>query len=345
MEAQENTDAGAHSNSVVGDCALYENGIRVAVELDARQAGQRARTTDGFVWIGLRQPSETDIAEVAEEFGLPPLAVEDAVKAHQRPKLEVYGDVVFAVFKPVDYIDHVEIVDISEVAVFIGDGFLITVRHGSTQVVAKAREELDASDKFVDLGPSGVLHRIADLVVDGYERAIESINDDVDEIEGQVFDSNQADHVERIYKLKREIAQFRRAVVPLVNPMERLALGLVPRIDPDATPYFRDVHDHLQRAADAIEGHDRLLIDVLQADLAKVGIRQSEIAVQQNEDMRKISAWAAIALVPTAVAGIYGMNFDHMPELRWRYGYFLILGAIFAACFTLYRSFRKNGWL
>jgi magnesium transporter len=341
-------------DDVIGDCAVYENGHRRPGRLPLDQAGDAARETSGFVWIGLQQPSVEDIADVALEFNLPPLAVEDAVKAHQRPKLEVYEDVLFLVLKPVRYVDHDEVVDVTELAIFLGPKFVVTVRHGESDVLRHVREELDGgSSTLLEHGPSGVLYRTADLVVDGYEEAIDYINSDVDDIEIQVFGSPDGeDHSERIYKLKREIAEFRRAVLPLGAPLHRLAEASVPGIDATAALYFRDVHDHLLRAADAIEGHDRLLSDVLQADLARVTARQSEIAVQQNEtavrqneDMRKISAWAAIALVPTAIAGIYGMNFDNMPELRWHYGYFLVLGVIGSACFVLYRLFRRNRWL
>jgi magnesium transporter len=333
------------SPGVVGDSAVYEDGRRCAGRLSVAEAAAVSRTTSGFVWIGLRQPSEDEIAGVAREFGLPALAVEDAVSAHQRPKLEIYDDVVFVVLKPVDYIDHTEIVEVSEVAIFVGRGFVVTVRHGPTTVVQRLRAELDAGSEFATLGPSGVLYRIADLVVDQYEQTIDFINTDVDQIETQVFANDDSDHVERIYKLKREISQFRRAVVPLIRPLDRLTMGLVAGVDPDTAPYFRDVHDHVQRTAEAIETHDRLLNDVLQADIAMVALRQSVISVRQNEDMRKISAWAAIALVPTAVAGVYGMNFSNMPELSWRYGYFIVLAAIFGVCTLLYRLFRRNGWL
>jgi magnesium transporter len=339
----------------IGDCALYEGGKRRAGPLPLNEAGDAARrSTSGFVWIGLQQPSTEDIADVAKEFSLPPLAVEDAVKAHQRPKLEVYGDVLFVVLKPVRYVDHDEVVDVTEVAIFVGPNFVVTVRHGESDVLRRVREELDAgSSKLTEHGPVGVLYRTSDLVVDGYEEAIDYINEDVDDIEIQVFGSpDGADHSERIYKLKREIAEFRRAVLPLATPLERLAETSVPGVDEAVAVYFRDVHDHVLRAADAIEGHDRLLSDVLQAALARVTARQSEIAVaqndtavRQNEDMRKISAWAAIALVPTAIAGIYGMNFHYMPELRWHYGYFMALGVMGTACYVLYRLFRRNGWL
>lgn len=340
-------------DAVIGDCALYENGHRRPGRLPLPEAAEASRRTEGFVWIGLQQATPDEIAAVAERFDLPPLAVEDAVQAHQRPKLEVYADVLFVVLKPVHYVDHEEVVEVSELAIFIGPGFVVTVRHGQSDVLRQVRSELDGGDRgLLELGTSGLLHRVADLVVDAYEVAIEHINEDVDEIESQVFSTTDDDHTERIYKLKRELAQFRRAVVPLVTPLQRLSEGLVPGVDPATAPYFRDVHDHLLRAADAIEGHERLLSDVLAADLGRatarqsqIAIEQNEIAVRQNEDMRKISAWAAIALVPTAIAGVYGMNFDNMPELHWRYGYFAVLGVIAVACVGLHRLFRRNGWL
>ena len=355
MEERDSEDPPRAVDAAIVDCGLYEDGHRWPGRVPLDQAGDVARTTSGFVWIELQQATAKDIVAVADKFGLPPLAVEDAVKAHQRPKLEVYDDVVvFAVLKPVRYVDHEEVVNVSEIALFLGAGYVVTVRHGQSDVLRRVRSELDRDDsELLTHGPTGVLYRAADLVVDGYEEAITYINEDVDAIESQVFSSNGVDdHSERIYKLKREIAKFRRAVLPLATPLHRLANGSVPGVVKAVAPYFRDVHDHMLRAADAIEGHDRLLSDVLQADLsrvaarqAQVAVRQNEIAVQQNEDMRKISAWAAIALVPSAIAGIYGMNFHHMPELAWEYGYFLVIGVIVSVCLGLYRLFRRNGWL
>jgi len=331
---------------VIGDCGVYENGQRRPGRVPLKEAGKVARDTEGFVWIGLQQPTAQDIAEVANEFALPGLAVEDAVKAHQRPKLDVYDDVVFVVLKPVRYIDHEQVIEVAEIAIFLGPGFVVTVRHGESLVLGQVRDELDRTDsELVTHGPTAVLYRTADLIVDGYEDAIERINEDVDDIEARVFGGGEEDHAQRIYKLKREIAEFRRAVLPLADPLRRLSEGSVPGVDPLAAHYFRDVHDHLMRAADAIEGHERMLNDVLQADLAQVGVRHSQIAVRQNEDLRKISAWAAIALVPTAIAGIYGMNFDNIPELHWKYGYFLVVGLIISICVVLYLLFRRNRWL
>ncbi len=334
---------------VVGDCAVYELGRRrpgrVPLE-QAAEAAEAAAAVGAFVWVGLQQPTAADVEAVAAEFGLPPLAVEDAVKAHQRPKLELYDDVLFSVLKPVTYIDSDEVIDVAEIAIFLGRNFVVTVRHGQSTVLRTVRQQLEQGEvEAAALGPGCVLYQAADHVVDDYERAIASIDDDVAEIEAQVFSTSGGDHAERIYKLKREVLEFRRAVVPLAAPLERLAAGSVQGIPPELAPYFRDVHDHLLRAADTIDAQDRLLTDVLQANVARVTVAQSAVAVRQNEDMRKISAWAAIALVPTAIAGIYGMNFENMPELTWEYGYFLVLGVIVTACLALHRLFRHNGWL
>jgi magnesium transporter len=330
---------------VIVDCAVYAGGRRRPGRTDLPAARADAAADGGFVWIGLSDPTATEFAELAASFDLPQLAVDDAVKAHQRPKLERYGHVTFAVVKPCRYVDHEEIVDLSEVAIFLGEDFVITVRHGGTDVPSRARHDLEADPALLVHGPASVLHRVLDLVVDDYLDVVDAIEVDVDEIEEQVFSGAGGEHSKRIYKLKREVLDFRRAVVPLVHPLQRLVAGEVPWMGADALPYFRDVQDHLLRAADAIERYDGLLSDVLQADLAQVTVEQNRVAVRQNEDMRKISAWAAIALVPTAIAGIYGMNFDTMPELHWRYGYFAVLAVIAVACVGLHALFRRNHWL
>jgi magnesium transporter len=334
---------------VIADCGVYQHGRRSSARVPLEQAGDAARGLDdphGYVWVGLHEPSADELARVAQAFDLPPLAVEDALKAHQRPKLEVYGQVLFMVLKPVRYVDHEEMVDVAEVALFVGPGFVVTVRHGANSLLRDVRTELDgAGSAPVVTGPAGVLYRVADLAVDRYGEVVRDIDVDIAEIEEQVFSPDEGDHAERIYKLKREVIQFRRALAPLEDPLRRLAGGLVPGIPESAAPFFRDVHDHLLRVADGLDSHDRLLTDVLQANVARVSSRQSAIAVRQNEDMRRISAWAAIALVPTAIAGIYGMNFDYIPELHWRYGYFAVLAVILIACLGLRRLFKRNGWL
>lgn len=299
-----------------------------------------------YTWIELQQPTHTEMAQVADRFALPALAVEDAVKAHQRPKVDVYGDVVFVVLKPAHYVDHDEVVEVAEIALFLGPDFVVTVRHGDTDVLRRVRAELDRdAPGFPDFGAASVLYRVADLVVDEYERAAALIDVDVDDIESQVFGPGEDDHSERIYNLKREVAEFRRAVAPLAHAVDAMVQGRVPHVPEAARGHFRDVLDHATRATERVETHDRLLTDILQANVARVTVGQSNIALRQNEDVRKISAWAAIALVPTAVAGVYGMNFDHMPELRWEYGYPAVLTVIVTACTALHRIFRRNGWL
>ena len=332
----------------VRDCAVYCPDGRHPGRLPIESAVGTAVDLGGFVWVGVHEPTEQEFADVAAAFSLPALAVEDAVRAHQRPKLEIYDGVVFMVLKPVRYVDSAEVIETAEIAVFVGERFVVTVRHGDSDVLSAVRADLDAAQSRSPLlahGPAGVLYAAADRVVDAYEQVATAIDDDVEEIEAQVFGGDQQDHAERIYKLKREVLQFRRAVGPLDQPLQRLADGRVAGIPAELAPFFRDVHDHALRAGERIEGHDRLLTDVLSADLAQVGVRQTRTAVQQNEDMRKISAWAAIALVPTAIAGIYGMNFEHMPELEWEYGYFAVLGVIAVICIGLQRLFRRNGWL
>ncbi len=334
-------------DSVVGDCGHYVAGRREGGRLPVHGAGQRSADGHGFVWIGLQQPTAQEVERVAAEFRLPALAVEDAVNAHQRPKLELYGDVVFMVLKPVRYVDHVEVVDVAEIALFLGESFVVTVRHGSTEVLHQVRRELDGgvAGARVQFGAAAVLYRAADLIADGYERAIALIDEDVDEIEAQVFGPGGDDHAERIYKLKSEVAEMRRAVVPLGRALDRIVSDGLLHIPAEAGPYFRDVHDHVLRASDAIELVERQLADVLQANTARVTTGQAAIALRQNEDMRKISAWAAIALVPTAIAGVYGMNFEHMPELGWAYGYPAVMLVMVAACTGLWRAFRRNRWL
>ena len=331
---------------MIVDCGVYAGGRRRPGSPGLQQALQTAAVDGGFVWIGLSDPTAEEFADLQRRFDLPQLAVDDAVKAHQRPKLERYdSSLTFAVVKPVVYVDRDEVVQVSELAIFLGRDFIITVRHGGSEVPAQVRQDLEADPELLAHGPAAVLYRALDLVVDQYLAVVEAIGLDVDEIEEQVFGGERGEHAERIYKLKREVLEFRRAVVPLVQPLQRLVNGEVPWVGADAQPYFRDVHDHALRAADAIEGYDNLLSDVLQADLAQVTVEQSRVAVRQNEDMRKISAWAAIALVPTAIAGIYGMNFEYMPELQSRYGYFVVLGVIAAACLGLHALFRRNHWL
>jgi len=331
---------------VIVDCALYSAGRRRHRIDDVRLALREAEKEDGFVWIGLNAPTAEEFDLLAEGFDLPELAIEDAILSHQRPKLEKYGGVTFAVVKPVHYVDHVEVVEVSELSIFLGERFVIVVRHGDTTIPALVRSALEADPEMLQHGPPAVLHGILDRTVDQYLDVTAAIDEDLDEIEDQVFgDDPGSDHAERIYKLKRELQQFRRAVVPLVQPLTRLAEEDVTCIPAYSRPYFRDVQDHALRAAELIEAADALLTGVMQADLAQVTVEQNRVTVQQNSDMRKISAWAAIALVPTAITGLYGMNFDNIPALHTRFGFWVVLAGIGVVCLALYRAFRRNLWL
>jgi magnesium transporter len=322
----------------VVDCAVYRDGRREGGHLSVTEALAQCREPGkAFVWIGLHDPDEEGFAAVSQAFDLHPLAVEDAVHAHQRPKLEAYGETLFLVLKTVRYVDTSEVVDIGEVMVFTGPDFVITVGHGAAAGLADVRRQLEATPDVLAIGPDVVMWALADRIVDGYGPAAQAVDDDVDEVEADVF-STGSPPTERIYKLKREVLEFKRAVRPLVEPMARLASGSMAQLDPRTVPYFRDVSDHAVRAAEAVDGLDELLNGVLQANLAQVSMRQ-------NDDMRKISAWAGILTANTFVAGVYGMNFEHMPELGWRYGYLYALVLMAAMSFVLWRGFRRNAWL
>ncbi|MFD7693604.1 magnesium/cobalt transporter CorA [Streptomyces sp. NPDC059805] len=332
--------------SSVVNCVTYQDGARVPVSEDVADALQRVRKRrGGFVWLGLHEPTDDEFAGIAELFDLHPLAVEDAVEAHQRPKLERYDDTLFAVFKTVCYIEHEEltstseVVETGEIMVFTGHGFVITVRHGRHGSLGPLREELESDAEQLTKGPAVVLHAIADHVVDDYLSVIDSVQEDIDEVETDVFAENGARaDPGRIYQLKRELLELKRAVVPLSRPLEELATAPIRVVAPEIQAYFRDVADHLLRVKEQLFAFDELLNSILQAHLAQV-------TVAQNEDMRKITAWAAIIAVPTMVCGVYGMNFEHMPELRWTFGYPLVLAVISVACVVLHRGFRRNGWL
>ncbi|KOX02158.1 MULTISPECIES: magnesium and cobalt transport protein CorA [unclassified Streptomyces] len=340
------------TSSAVVDCAVYRDGARVqsAGPLTPQEAMRLVRRDGGFVWIGLHEPTEAEFAGIAGEFGLHPLAVEDAVQAHQRPKLERYDDSLFTVFKTIHYVEHdrltanSEVVETGEVMCFTGRDFFITVRHGGQGSLRALRHRLQDDPELLAKGPSAVLHAIADHVVDGYIAVADAVQDDIDEVETEVFSPGRKGGVSRgvdsarIYQLKREVLEFKRAVAPLLRPMQLLSERPMRLIDPDIQKYFRDVADHLARVQEQVLGFDELLNSILQANLAQA-------SVAQNEDMRKITAWAAIIAVPTMVCGVYGMNFQYMPELHWKYGYPVIMGVTVALCLGIHRTLKRNGWL
>ena len=331
---------------VIVDCAIYTHGHRSEGPEDLSDALDEARAAGGFVWIGLYEPSEREFDLVTEEFGLHPLAVEDALKAHQRPKLEVYADSLFMVLKPVVYEPESDTVSAGEVMVFVGDAFVVTVRHGEGSPLAAVRHRLEEEPEMLGKGPTAVLYAISDATVDHYLEVATELQTDLEELEAEVFSpggGGSRHTASRIYTFKRQILEFRRATGPLALPLTRLAGtgqfgGALPFVDDKARPFFRDVNDHLARVNESVEGLDRLVSDILSAHLAQMSVRQ-------NDDMRKISAWAAMAAVPTMIAGVYGMNFDHMPELHWLLGYPAVI--VLMACLEvlLYRLFKGRGWL
>ncbi|MFF3207978.1 magnesium/cobalt transporter CorA [Streptomyces sp. NPDC002962] len=331
---------------MIVDCAVYRDGHRTEGPEDFSDALAEARAAGGFVWIGLHEPTEKEFDHVTHEFGLHPLAVEDALKAHQRPKLEIYDDSLFLVFKPVVYEPESDAVSSGEVMVFLGDAFVVTVRHGEGAPLAAVRHRLEQEPQLLAKGPTAVVYAIADATVDHYLDVATELQTDLEELEAEVFSPNDGGSrhtASRIYRFKRQILEFRRATGPLGPPLTRLAgTSLsgpgVPFVDDRARPFFRDVSDHLMRVNESVEGLDRLVTDILSAHLAQMSVRQ-------NDDMRKISAWAAMAAVPTMIAGIYGMNFEHMPELRWVWSYPAVIALMAVLEVLLYRLFKHRGWL
>ena len=331
------------------DCAVYVEGQRLVGSFSPEAAIDRLRdlTSAGqqaFIWIGLHEPDARQMQSVADLFQLHPLAVEDAVHAHQRPKAERYDDTLFMVLKTVNFIPHEtvalarEIVETGEIMVFVGRDFVVTVRHGDHTGLADVRKNLESSPDQLRLGPPAVMHAIADHVVDSYRWVTGAMEADVDAIEENTFSPSSKTDIEPIYLLKREVVELRRAVSPLTDDLEWLIKDNTDLLVKEVRRQMRDVLDHQIIAAEEIAEYDEMLSSLVQAALAKVGM-------QQNQDMRKISAWAAMAAVPTAIAGIYGMNFENMPELTWQWGYPAVLLVMLVICFFLYRTFRRNHWL
>ena len=333
-------------SAYVVDCAVYVDGVRLPGRFThARALAEVRRRGEGFVWIGLHEPDQEQITGIADVFGLHELAVEDAVHAHQRPKLERYDDTLFMVLKTVRYCgarsqnaEAQDVVETGEVMAFLGRDFVITVRHGDHSGLHDVRRRLEADPEQLALGPSTVLHAIAVHVVDGYLAVTAAIEDDIEELERDVFTPRSAPDAERIYGMKREVLELRRAVVPLGGPLRKLTEGYSALVPHDVRSYFRDVDDHLVTVTERIGSFNELLTTLVDAALAK-------ITMQQNGDMRKITSYAAMISVPTMVAGIYGMNFEQMPELHARYGYPAALGAMLLLGLALGWYFRRKGWL
>jgi magnesium transporter len=338
----------AHGNAIV-DCAFYVDGERQPGDwhyADALIAARRSR--NGFMWLGLKEPDEEQFQDIAETFGLHELAVEDAVKSSQRPKIERYGDILFVTMRTARYVEHTELTENSEVVetgdvlMFIGENFVITVRHGDAARLASVRSDLEKRKELLARGPWAVAYAVADMVVDVLVDVATAFEEDVAIIEDSVFSRENvksgSSRIQRIYQLKRELMEFKRAVLPLQRPMAGLVGGQISEIPSEVRRYFRDVNDHLARAVEQVLYLDDVLNSVLQSRLAQVSI-------DQNNDMRKIAAWAAIAAVWTMFAGIYGMNFEFMPETHWKFSYPALWALMLGASAFLYRLFRRSGWL
>ncbi|MGB8861639.1 MAG: magnesium and cobalt transport protein CorA [Ilumatobacteraceae bacterium] len=322
---------------MIVDSALYVDGVRRQGRFDTAEAAELPEHS--FSWTGLFEPTKAEFDQIRRHVDLHDLVVEDALNAHQRPKLEQYGDALFLVLKTAKYLDNEENVDFGEIQVFVTPKAVLHVRHKAPSKLVDVRARLEEQPDRLGCGPGAVLHAIVDQVVDGYEPVVDGLEQDVREVEREVFNRHLGDNpVERVYGLMRTVLIVQDALSPLVGPLGDLSSKPFPTVHPGLREYFRDAHDHLVAVVQRVGTLHDLLTGILAANLTRVSIRQ-------NEDMRKISAWVAIAAVPTMIAGVYGMNFDHMPELRHQWGYPLVLSGMFAACFALYRKFKSSGWL
>jgi len=323
---------------MIVDVALYQNGHRVDGPSDISDLVDVARRDGGFVWLGLSEPTEAEFDLVVGELNFHPLAVEDAINAKQRPKIEDYEGLTFFVLKTVFFDAKEQEITTGELLCFIADHYIVIVRHGEGSPLATVRHDLELRPELLALGPYSVLHAVADRVIDGYTAIGASLEQEVVSVENKVFNGKRQTFSQEIYFLKREIIEFKHAIEPLLTPIGRITSGLVTSVPEAIKPFFRDTSDHLLQAIEHVSGLDSLITSVLQADLA-------HIQVQQNIDVRRISAWVALASGPTMLAGIYGMNFRHMPELGTRYGYYVVLGVMVTLTGFLFRNFKKSGWL
>jgi magnesium transporter len=323
---------------MIVDVALYQNGHRVDSPSDISDLVDVARRDGGFVWLGLAEPTEAEFDLVVGELNFHPLAVEDAINAKQRPKLEDYEGLTFFVLKTVFFDAKEQEISTGELLCFIADHYIVIVRHGEGSPLATVRHDLELRPELLELGPFSVLHAVADRVIDGYTAIGASLEQEVVAVENKVFNGKRQTFSQEIYFLKREIIEFKHSIEPLLMPINRITSGLVTSVPEGIKPFFRDTSDHLLQAIEHVTGLDSLITSVLQADLA-------HIQVQQNIDVRRISAWVALASGPTMLAGIYGMNFRHMPELGTRYGYYIVLAVMATLTGFLFRNFKKSGWL
>ncbi len=327
------------------DNAVYVDGVRSAEPENLEQTFETLAAHGGMAWIGLYRPTGPEIAAVAAEFGLHELAVEDAISAHQRPKLERYGDNLFTVLRPARYLDDTETVEFGELHIFTGKNFVVTVRHAEMSGVGKVRRRLESRQDLLRHGPEAVLYALLDQVVDDYAPVVAGLENDIDEIEDQLF-SGDPTVSRRIYELARQVIQFQRAIHPLPGMMQQLKGGFKKYVvDTDLQHSLRDVEDHVERVISRANSFRDLLQNALTLDGTLTANRQNEASAQQNEQVKKISSWAAIFFAPSFVAGVYGMNFDHMPELHWTFGYPMSIALMAGTAGLMYAIFKRKGWL
>ncbi|GAA2089649.1 magnesium/cobalt transporter CorA [Actinomadura alba] len=329
----------AHNRRVIVDCAIYRSGVREDVTGDFSDALDAARDDSGaFMWVGLHEPTEQTFQHVNEELKLHPLAVEEALSGeHLRPRLERHGDTTFVVLKTVRFDERTSDIEVGNIMVFVADRFVVTVRQGDSTPLAETRRRLEANPPLLSAGPTAVLYGVCDEVVDRYGAVAHHVEAAIMSLEKQIFATTQSDVTEKIYELKREVLEFRAAEDPLIPILQEFAKGRVAGCE-HTVEYFRDALEGLLRVDQEVDAHNELLTSVLTAHLAL-------LSKQENQDQRRISAWGAIIMIPTMVAGIYGMNFDHMPELHWTAGYPAVLTLIASICLFLYWRFKKGGWL
>jgi magnesium transporter len=352
MEPRAAVTAAPVEQSVVA-AAIYRDGRRVDSPSTVAEAARRLRDQRGtMAWIGLYRPAEDQLLAVAEEFGLHELAVEDAIVAHQRPKLERYGDTLFVVLRAARYLDEVEEVEFGEIHLFVGANFVLTVRHSQAPDLAAVRRRMESDPDLLRLGPEAVLYAILDGVVDGYAPVVAGLQNDIDEIETEVFGGDPKVS-RRIYELSREVIEFQRATSPLLAMLTGLMAGFEKyETDDELQRYLRDVDDHATTVAERVDGFRQMLADILTVNATLVSQAQNEeiknlteASYDQNEEIKKVSAWAAILFAPTLIGTVYGMNFAHMPELRWVFGYPFALALMLVVSLTLYAIFKRRGWL
>jgi magnesium transporter len=348
-----NDQNGADPRKSIVDSAVYRDGRRIASPGSLAETYSALHEQPGsMAWIGLYRPSEREILSLADEFGLHELAVEDAILAHQRPKLERYGKTLFVVLRAAHYLDREEAVEFAEVHLFVGPDFVVTVRHGEAPGLAAVRRRMESNPDLLARGPEAVLYAILDKVVDEYEPVVAGLENDIDEIETEVF-GGDPQVSRRIYELSREVIEFQRATRPLTEMLDALTAGFAKYgVDAELQRYLRDVADHVAQVVERVDGFRQLLQNVLTLNATLIGQQQNEemrslteASFAQNEEIKRVSAWAAILFAPTVIGTVYGMNFHQMPELHWVFGYPFAIGLMAVICTTLYIAFKRRNWL